>query len=417
MDRRTLLRRVVIAGMTGLAGCTGGGNSLSNGDSATTPTPVSKTPQAGAEDARVRSVAGTELPVSKDALVGISPSGSIPAITEPAFADDWRSVDLHPLDPDTRVIGVTRAGEARAYPLLVLNHHEVVNDRFHGPLLVTYCPLCGSGIAAKREVRGQSTVFDASGFLWNSGLVMTDELTESYWSQIAGTAIRGPATGRTLSLVPATITSWVAWRKSHPNTAVLLPPPASGTSNWREIQRDYTRNPYRGYADNNEIGMGRNTLPETEISLHPKTHVLGITGDGTAKAYPLNVVRSEGVVNDTVGSRPVVVSIAADETTLVAYDRRVGLAIETPHESETSSPAVDQSTVLAFERSSATHLRAGGSRWLIATGRAVDGPYEGTKLARATNRAQLFWFAWLDFHPETSVYGQAAGETPTIEGD
>lgn len=357
------------------------------------------------------SVAGTELPVSKDALVGIASAGSIPAITEPAFGDDWQQHDLRPLDPDTRVIGVERAGEARAYPLLVLNHHEVVNDQFDGPLLVTYCPLCGSGIAAVREVRGQSTVFDASGFLWNSGLVMTDELTESYWSQIAATAIRGPAVGRRLSLVPATITSWAAWREAHSDTTVLLPPPASETSNWRELQRDYTRNPYRGYAANREIGVGRNTLPESDVPLHPKTQVIGITHAGAAKAYPLNLARTEGVINDTVGSLPVVVSVAADDTTLVAYDRRTEAALD----SQPTNPTVDQSTVLEFERASATRLRAGGSRWTISTGHAVDGPYAGTQLEPATERAQLFWFAWLDFHPETTVYGQPTGSAPTTD--
>lgn len=35
------------------------------------------------------------------------------------------------LDEDDRVIGVRLGGEARAYPLQILNWHEVVNDVFH----------------------------------------------------------------------------------------------------------------------------------------------------------------------------------------------------------------------------------------------------------------------------------------------
>jgi len=53
------------------------------------------------------------------------------------------------------VIGVERDGAARAYPLKLLNWHEVVNDTFGQPLLVTYCPPCGSAMVAKRQVAGE----------------------------------------------------------------------------------------------------------------------------------------------------------------------------------------------------------------------------------------------------------------------
>ena len=51
------------------------------------------------------------------------------------------------------------------------------------------------------------------------------------------------------------------------------------------------------------------------------------------------------------------------------------------------------------------HLTAGGSRWTRTTGRAVDGPYEGTRLTQANAVSSLFWFAWLDIHPDTELYG------------
>ncbi|WP_458186172.1 DUF3179 domain-containing (seleno)protein [Haladaptatus sp. NG-WS-4] len=96
-------------------------------------------------------------------------------------------------------------------------------------------------------------------------------------------------------------------------------------------------------------------------------------------------MRRAGVVNDEVGGKPVVVASAPGET-LVAYDRRV------------------DGTTFRFEADGRTHLRGGGSRWRRTTGKAVDGTREGTKLDRATDVPPLFWFAWLDAHPKTSVY-------------
>jgi hypothetical protein len=221
-----------------------------------------------------------DLPLDESALDDVLDKNAIPAIAEPAFGPDWSEAEAT-LDDDERVIGVTADGSARAYPLSILNWHEIVNDEFGGPLLVTYCPLCGSGVTAERRVNGEVTTFGVSGLLWRSDLVMFDELTESLWSQILGKAVRGPETGTSLTLRPSTLTSWGKWRDSHPETEVLLPPPASGTITGA-AGRNYERNPYAGYDETNQIGISGET--ESGGRLHPKTMVIGIASDGVARA-------------------------------------------------------------------------------------------------------------------------------------
>lgn len=188
---------------------------------------------------------------------------NIPAVVDPTVGEDWSDVSVGDaygsLTPETPVIGIERGGEARAYPVPILTHHEVVNGDFGGPLLVTYCPLCSSGMVAERRVQGTVTKFHVSGLLWkaprvqadaaeargdvfgvngvnesatlrnNGNLVMYDDHTRSYWSQIVAQAICGPATGESLTQVPARTATWRVWRESHPETTVLLPPPHSGT--------------------------------------------------------------------------------------------------------------------------------------------------------------------------------------------
>lgn len=185
------------------------------------------------------------------------------AIDEPTTAADWSGVDVPEkygaLDDDTVVIGVERDGAARAYPLPIVWHHEVVNDTLGGPLLVTYCPICRSAMVAERRAAGEPATFAVTGELWvppeiqsraseddgrsfgvdadtankteirNSGnVVLVDDVTGSYWSQILAQAICGPLAGERLDPVPASVRTWPEWQAAQPDTDVLLPPPHSG---------------------------------------------------------------------------------------------------------------------------------------------------------------------------------------------
>ncbi|MFB6118689.1 DUF3179 domain-containing protein [Halosegnis sp.] len=363
MERRRLLSTLA-AGTGLLAGCAG--YQSERGSSGRSPTPTG-TPEGFIPKSKLERV------VAKDA---------IPAITNPAFAADWSDAEAAPLVDTNDVIGLMRDGQPRAYPLRILDWHEVVNDTLGGPLLVTYCPLCGSGITAVRTAGGEESLFGVSGRLYKNDLVMYDEATGSLWAQIEAQAVNGPLVGEELELVPSTFTTWGEWRAEHPDTDVLLPPPDSG--NIADAPpRDYNKDPYPNYEDSERIGIGGSY---NDDRLHPKALVLGVANSGEARAYPRVRVAEAGVVNDSVGGVPIVVTVAG-EGTLVGYQRRV-----------------DGST-LTFE-TDGDALVAGGSRWNPMTGTAMDGPYEGQTLAPASERSPLFFFAWLNFYPETTVYGE-----------
>lgn len=381
MRRRRYLR-VSVGGLAGaLAGCSGRQS-------------IDPAPSSTANGAVASGGADTlELPVPRSELQRGAHKDAIPAITDPVFGADWtgvtveatelgRTIEVEPrLRDNDDVVGIVRDGEARAYPLRVLNWHEIVNDEFGGPLLVTYCPLCGSAVSAIRRVNGTVTTFGVSGLLWRNDLVMYDEATESLWSQIIATAINGERTGDELELVPSTLTTLGKWRADHPDTAVLRPPPESGTVTNGAGVRDYTRDPYAGYESSGRVGIGGQF---DDDRLHPKAEVLGIVHGDVARAYPLEAVVEADVINDVVDGLPVVVTVV-DETA-VAYVRRV------------------DGTTLAFEAADQDHLWAGGSHWRRATGIAIDGPLDGTRLTQANEVSPLFWFAWLDFHPDTELY-------------
>src|SRR5918996_6622417 len=100
-------------------------------------------------------------------ISGGPPPDGIPAIDRPKFvAPSAAAAWLRPKEP---VLAVRIGDDARAYPLQILMWHEIVNDTVGGrPVVVTYCPLCNSGLVFERQVGGALLDFGTSGTLYRS---------------------------------------------------------------------------------------------------------------------------------------------------------------------------------------------------------------------------------------------------------
>lgn len=210
---------------------------------------------------------------------GGPPKDGIPALTNPAVI---RARDAAYLNATDRVAGVAIGEEARAYPLKILNYHEVVNDRLGAvPIAVTYCPLCDSVVVFDRRdqpaggARGGVLEFGVSGLLYNSNVLTYDRggRPESLWSQLAAQGVSGPGAKRDLKTLPVELTSWQDWHRRHPSTTVL--------SERTGHARNYQVNPYQAYF------AGRNLMfPARPMSnrLPAKIPVLGVWAGGKARA-------------------------------------------------------------------------------------------------------------------------------------
>ncbi|MBT5928092.1 MAG: DUF3179 domain-containing protein, partial [Verrucomicrobia bacterium] len=126
-------------------------------------------------------LAESTIPVS-EIVRGGPPRDGIPAIDNPKFL---LSDAAQFLSDDELVIGLTRNGITRAYPLRIMLWHEVVNDTFgEEPVAVTYCPLCGTAVAFEAMIKDHKLTFGVSGLLFQSDVLMYDRQTESLWSQL-----------------------------------------------------------------------------------------------------------------------------------------------------------------------------------------------------------------------------------------
>lgn len=236
----------------------------------------------------------------------------IPALDRPRFiaADDAGF-----LKPSDRVLGIYRNGITRAYPVAILNWHEIVNDHYRGePVAVTYCPLCGTGMAFIANVGGKHLDFGVSGLLYNSDVLLYDRLTESLWSQLLHQAVTGPLRGQKLDMIPLAHTTWEDWRARHPATEVL--------STDTGFDRDYGRDPYQDYARSGTLWF---SVPHRDARHHAKEPVIGVRIDGTAKAYPFSALaRTDGEMEDSIAGRSVIVRYDEGHRTGSIHDAASG---------------------------------------------------------------------------------------------
>ena len=296
---------------------------------------------------------------------------------DPVEGGDW-------LRDDDGVIGYASPGGAYAYPIKMLNFHEIVNDVIDGvPILVSYCPLCASAVVYNRSLDGQVLVFGNTSALYESDMVMYDHQTGSYWFQVLGEAIVGPLTGRRLTMVPSMTTTWGEWKRLHPDTRILskdqgLLPTARGNP--------YDRDSFADYA--NRLNRGQFAFPvsreKLDGRLRPGSLVLAVEVGGSHRAYELST-GSDWLANDVVAGRQVVVVGRREGRTAAAYFSTAG-----------GRPLTFRLAEGVLEDAET------GSRWDDG-GLAVSGPLAGTRLEAVPSRTS-FWFSVAGALPGIELY-------------
>ena len=254
-------------------------------------------------------LAGALVP-AEEILQGGPPKDGIPAIDRPTFVGARDATNLR---PDDMVLAIVRNGIAKAYPIRILNWHEVVNDRFGADdIVITFCPLCGSGVAFESRAGRRALRFGVSGLLYNSDVLLYDRETQSLWSQIRAQAVAGPLKGGRLTAVPVLHTTWADWRARHRDSLVL--------SQKTGYSRDYDGDPYAGYEKSAELMFPVRFRAE---GYHPKERVLGIVLEGKAKAYPfVELAKGAGEIADTVAGRAVRIHYSREHQSAEAFDAK-----------------------------------------------------------------------------------------------
>jgi hypothetical protein len=315
----------------------------------------------------------------------------IPALDNPTMIPADEVTYLLPGEP---VFGVYVNGDARAYPLRILDWHEMANDVVGGvPMSLAYCTLCGAGVAFDgRANNGATYTFGSSGFLFRSNKLMYDRQTNTLWNQLTGEPVLGELVKEevVLELLPVVLTTWQDWREQHPDTKAV------------SLDTGYGRYYVPGAAYGDYFSSDRTMFPVWQQNdlLELKDRVYALRIDGIPKAYPVDLLASEQVVNDSLAGNQIVLIAQRGSVTVEGESLRTGdVSYDAGGEvraylrdDETFSPG---STIDVVEDSS-------GGIWTV-TEDALIGP-DGQSAPRV-NGHLAYWFGWYAFFPNTLLYG------------
>jgi hypothetical protein len=127
-----------------------------------------------------------------------------------------------------------------------------------------------------------------------------------------------------------------------------------------------------------ETGRSKSSLTGTDtVSWNDKAWVVGVTNNGESVAYDWNRLKRDRAINDVVGGTPIVIALASDTVSFVAYTRP------------------DSASRFTVRNDS-----------LVGAGATYDftGRSARSKLA-PIKASQEFWHSWRTFQPGTRKFG------------
>jgi len=356
---------------------------------------ISQIPGDGRDDSITSALANPDNDEFSTPLVDINriisggpPPDGIPPLDAPSFQT---ASSVNWLRCNEPVLSLSIDGEARAYPIQVMTWHELVNDTFDDlPITVSYCPLCNSALAYKRDLGDRVVTFGTSGRLFTSSLVMYDRETESLWTHFDGTAVVGELTGTKLELLPIQTTSWASFLEQHPDRLVL--------SKDTGFDRNYGTNPYSGYDDVNTNPFLLDVAADPRLPA--KQRIVGIRRGEDNAAIVLDDLAEVGVLVTSVDDYELTVwhlpgTSTALDTRAIDEGRDIGAV-------GVFLPTVgDQTLTFSHTEDGSFTDAETGSTWSIH-GIAIDGELQGEQLEQVEH-LDTFWFALAAFEPDTRI--------------
>ena len=205
-----------------------------------------------------------------------------------------------------RVLGVKIGDSSRAYPMFILDAHEVVQDQIgETPIVIARSPLVDEVVVFERLLDGATLELGVSGLLDDLSLVMHDRdpVAASLLSGHDGRFIAGPRVGLRLEPVPGVVvTTWRDWLARHPETDVVLRDASS-------LQR-YRRVSYDRYLDESSWIIAPRITMETLVGARDRVLAVRVSNDESRwSIFPLAEL--------AIRMRPDGISIAVDDRQLV----------------------------------------------------------------------------------------------------
>ena len=277
------------------------------------------------------------------------------------------TADSNKIGRDKLVIGIELNGEARAYPIQLIGYHHQVVDTINSiPVMVTYCTVCRTGRVFNPVVNGKYEKFRLVG-MDHFNAMFEDETTKSWWRQSTGECIAGPLKGTKLSEVNSEQVALNAWLRRFPKSLIL--------------QGDEKFKSSFVQMDNYDKGNSKSNLTKRDTaSWNPKSWIVGIEKDFTAKAYDWNQLVAARIIQDSLSNLPLVILLENDSASFHTYSRKI------------------DNDILNFSLRNDSIVDLNSQSIWDYDGRCIEGKLKGASLEKIKSY-QEYVHSWEYFHP------------------
>lgn len=230
------------------------------------------------------------------------------------------------------------------------------------------------------EVNDQRLMFEVAG-VYRRNMIIRDRQTGTLWQHATGEALMGPLKGVQLQLLGGELTSWSRWKEMYPHTSLAVEPIPDHGRYPGLIPRNRLEYMLEAFTTNY---AAPGFITDKRLANHEE--IVGLSLAGVDKAYPLTMLRDQGVINDRIGERSVAIIYDADADYVIALDRQLA---------DRAIDLVPANGAL----SSADEVM----RWTWAGNPLTDNT---PSLQRLWIERQ-WWLGWVEFHPTSEVYQTA----------
>jgi Protein of unknown function (DUF3179) len=225
-------------------------------------------------------------------------------------------------------------------------------------------------------VRGYPASLDYRFHGWRNGVMVMRHNDGTLFDCLTGLAFDGPRKGERLVPIPTIETDWGPWLKAN-----------SGTVAYQMVSKFQPQ-----AIPVTQLPESRKTRPAPDPRLGAEERVLGLSIDGSSRAWPLK----------SFGRQPEIRTADFGGTkAVILWDGRTGTAAAYAPETEASPAEPVNLTADSSDPESPWVDSQTGSRWSI-TGRASSGSRKGQTL-RWLPGVMVKWYAWAAEYPKTSL--------------
>lgn len=227
----------------------------------------------------------------------------------------------------------------------------------------------------RRECNGLRLTFHLAG-INNQNFLMRDEETGTYWQQISGAAVSGPLAGQRLDIISSEELSLKLWRTEQPKGTVL--------NDDAPFVKQYAKEDW-------DVDMKKmpTVLSYAGNGRQPRDLMVGIAAFGASRAFPYETVLKEKLIQDHVGTEPILLVVGPDGQSVRAFQRKL---LGGTGETAEFYRLQDDADAGMFMDS--VH----GKKWNFQGCNA-----EGACLTRI-DIIKDYWFDWRHYHADTTVF-------------